>query len=292
MKHLLSVLPPFLALLVLGGGLLQAQQPQPQEALRDVVAQSYFLGVQCEPAPDYVKKHVLNVDHGLLVRAVVPNSPAAKAGIQQGAILLQANGKPLATPAALRQVVRNSQGKEIKLLLWQQGKKQQLAIKPKKLDFGVGAEFPWFPGGFPGWAVPPEIQMFSGMWGSSGKIPEDVSIRIEKPAGKPAHVRVQRGKEVWEAPLNQLNKLPREPRRWVRRLLGRGVFPFPEMPPAGMMTPPFSPEQMMPPMPQGFQQRLQRLNQRLQQLQKRLEQLERRLAPPAKKQPQEKSAAD
>ncbi len=275
-----------LAVMALGWSVLWAQQPAPPDLPQklprpqEAVSKSFFLGVQCEPAPQYVKKHVLNTDYGLLVRDVMPNSPAAKAGIQQGAILLQANGKPLATPAALQQAVQQSKGKPMKLLLWQQGKKQELLVQPKQLDWRrfprTATSLPQFPAFPPVWFMPPGMDFFPGTKGQP-KIPDDVSIRIEKPAGKPAQVRVQRGKEVWVAPLDQLHKLPPEPRRWIRRLLGTALsWPFEPMPMEQWEVPPFPPSAMPP----EFQQQLQQMNRRLQQLHKRLQQLEQRLQQP------------
>ncbi len=269
--------------LALGAGFALAQQqpepPGPQDRPPfpapgpEGSRPGYFLGVQCEPAPDYVKKHVLNTDHGLVVRMVIPDSPAAKAGIEQGAVLLQADETPLTTPEVLRRIIQASKGKPVKLLVWQRGKKKTLTVTPKQMDLFSQRpqELPWegvFPA--PPW---PGMEMF---FGPVGKIPDDVSIRIEKPAGKPAQVRVQRGKEVWVAPLKQLNKLPREPRRWVRALLAGVSMPWP-MPPAmdvpEMPLPPRGPEE-------DFQRQLERLRQQLQQMQRRLERLEHHRLPP------------
>ncbi len=284
MKVLASLPTAGLVLAALAAGALRAQQPATPDRPVEPAAR-YFLGVQCEPAPEYVKKHVLNTDHGLVVRVVLPDSPAAKAGVERGAILLRANDKPLTTPAVLRQVVQQSGGKEVKLLLWQQGKKQQLAVKPNKLDaiFGGFGQFP-FEAMQPPPGMPEPPMFVAGFWGLRGKIPADVAIRIEKPAGKPAQVRVQRGKEVWEAPLDELNKLPREPRNWVRRLLSRGIpgfFPgvFPEE-----FSPPSSafPEPALPPSKEvreqlnQLQQRLQRLERQLNLMRSRINRLERR----------------
>ncbi len=48
----------------------------------------------------------LSVDKGVILDSVAPNSPAANAGLQQGDVILAADGKPITTEADLRQAIQ------------------------------------------------------------------------------------------------------------------------------------------------------------------------------------------
>ena len=57
----------------------------------------YWLGVECLPVMPALRAQLnLPEKQGLLVAAVMPDSPAAKAGIKQHDVLLRVGEKPLA----------------------------------------------------------------------------------------------------------------------------------------------------------------------------------------------------
>jgi serine protease Do len=61
--------------------------------------------------------------HGVLVSDVVPKSPAEKAGLQRGDIIVKVEGEAVETPGALRnRVALRGSGTEVKLELWRAGR--------------------------------------------------------------------------------------------------------------------------------------------------------------------------
>ncbi len=69
-----------------------------------------------------------------LVQNVEPLSPASKAGLRPGDVILAADGKPLASFEALRTVVLASGGRSIPLEVWRDGATQVLPITPTERD--------------------------------------------------------------------------------------------------------------------------------------------------------------
>lgn len=74
-----------------------------------------------------------------LVQGVEPLSPASEAGLRPGDLILEADGKPLASFEELRAVVLASGGRTIPLLVWRDGVRVQLDITPKERDTEDGA---------------------------------------------------------------------------------------------------------------------------------------------------------
>jgi serine protease Do len=66
---------------------------------------------------------------GALVTAVTPNSPAQKAGVQPGDVIVAFNGKPIATSAELTLAVADVRpGDSAQLKVWRKGKEQSLTV--------------------------------------------------------------------------------------------------------------------------------------------------------------------
>ena len=91
-----------------------------------------FLGVTIQPVePAMAKAFGLSHGGGALVGDVTPNSPAAKAGLQRGDVILQLNGQPISGPEDLSvhvaelapgsvahlQIFRNGQQKDVDVTL-------------------------------------------------------------------------------------------------------------------------------------------------------------------------------
>jgi regulator of sigma E protease len=69
---------------------------------------------------------------GVMVRAIVDNSPAAEAGIQPGDIILEVNGQPIHSSADLSNMVNSvEQGTEISLTLLRDGQEVPKTVKTK-----------------------------------------------------------------------------------------------------------------------------------------------------------------
>ena len=184
---------------------------------------------------------------GLLVVSVVPDSPAAKAGIVRHDVLLRAGDKPLADPRQLVQAIEATKEGKLKIELLHDGKPKTVEVTPAKRP-----EEARRPGGEKSAADWETMQNWlQGMW-SNGEgggdglgplkfriirpgaivpgdvlvtepLPPNMSIVITKEGDHPAKIVVKRGNEKWELTEKELDKLPADVRPHVERLLGRGL---------------------------------------------------------------------
>jgi S1-C subfamily serine protease len=73
--------------------------------------------------------------NGVIVVRVLPNTPAAIAGIRRGDVVTQINGQPVKTAEDLQNLVENSRiGQSLKVQIQRGNQTQQLAIKPAELQ--------------------------------------------------------------------------------------------------------------------------------------------------------------
>jgi regulator of sigma E protease len=73
-----------------------------------------------------------------LVSGVEPLSPASRAGLRRGDVILEADGRPLAAFAELRDTVLASEGRTIPLRVWRDGAEIALEITPLERDIEDG----------------------------------------------------------------------------------------------------------------------------------------------------------
>ena len=112
-----------------------------------------FLGVETSSVPPVVCDQLaLAKGFGLVVDYVVPDSPAAAAGIQQNDILKMLNDQILTEPDQLSKLVRSySEGTNITFTVLRKGQEQKISVKlakkevpqrrsfgPRGRDFGLG----------------------------------------------------------------------------------------------------------------------------------------------------------
>jgi len=67
---------------------------------------------------------------GLLVRTVVPNSPAANAGLQVCDVIVRANDKPLSSANDWSKAIKNSHGKSLAIVVLRDKKELNLTLTP------------------------------------------------------------------------------------------------------------------------------------------------------------------
>lgn len=98
-----------------------------------------FLGVISSETPDMLAEHLdLKQGEGVVVRSVVPDSPAAKAGVSLNDIITKVSGEPVGTPVEIsKQIGTHKPGDTITLELIHKGKPAKvdvtLGIKPAEL---------------------------------------------------------------------------------------------------------------------------------------------------------------
>jgi hypothetical protein len=239
---------------------------------------------------------------GLLVANVMPESPAAKAGLKQHDILLKANNKELHEMKDLVDLVMSEGPKkgQITLEVLRHNKRETLNLKPEERPANVqmpqgvaGAEGGSFGMGGPGFPGMPEqfMQQFGGQFPEFrnlgpgvilrgegqgvGSMPNGVSISIQKQNDQPTHITVTRGKDKWEITGDDpesLKKLPDDLRPFVERMLhGGGIV-------GGGVGGVFHGSQGFQPQGPGNGPEVAgRLRDRLEQMEKRLDDMQRRL---------------
>src|ERR1700676_491838 len=105
-----------------------------------------FLGVETSTVPSVVADQLgLAKGFGLVVDYVVPDGPAAAAGVQQNDILKMLNDQILTEPDQLAKLVRSySEGTNITLTVLRKGQEQKITVKltkkevPQRPEFGPG----------------------------------------------------------------------------------------------------------------------------------------------------------
>jgi hypothetical protein len=95
-----------------------------------------FLGVETSQVPTVVSEQLgLTKGLGLVVDYVVPNSPAASAGVQQNDILKMLNDQILMEPTQLRKLLQTfSEGTEVTLTILRKGQEQKITVKLVKKE--------------------------------------------------------------------------------------------------------------------------------------------------------------
>jgi serine protease Do len=95
-----------------------------------------FLGVETSQVPTVVSEQLgLSKGLGLVVEYVVPNSPAATAGIQQNDILKMLNDQILIEPSQLRKLLQTfSDGTDVTLTVLRKGQEQKVTVKLTKKE--------------------------------------------------------------------------------------------------------------------------------------------------------------
>src|SRR5881392_515891 len=110
-----------------------------------------FLGVETSQVPDVVSEQLgLVKGLGLVVEYVVPDSPAASAGIQQNDILKMLNDQILVEPSQLRKLLQTfADGTDVTLTILRKGQEQKVTVKvakkemPQHHSMGMGENHDW-----------------------------------------------------------------------------------------------------------------------------------------------------
>jgi len=97
-----------------------------------------FLGVQMQPLTPEVKQRLrVSTEAGVVVTEVVPNSPAAKAGLKPDDVITALNDKAVRDPAQLREVIQEI-GPDLDVTIKIARGDQQLSLNAKLGEAGLG----------------------------------------------------------------------------------------------------------------------------------------------------------
>ena len=102
----------------------------PALAASSTTAGKGWLGVSTQPTDADLKKGLDLTQDGLLVNQVTRESPADRAGLKKGDVILSYNSRSVSTPEQLRDLVRNTApGRSVALGLWRDGARKSIDVK-------------------------------------------------------------------------------------------------------------------------------------------------------------------
>ncbi|MGH7309416.1 MAG: Do family serine endopeptidase, partial [Candidatus Rokuibacteriota bacterium] len=89
-----------------------------------------WLGVSLQPlTPELAASFGVKDGKGAVVTEVVPESPAAKAGLQQGDVIVEVNGKKIENPGGLARVIALAPpGRDARLTVWRARQERSLSV--------------------------------------------------------------------------------------------------------------------------------------------------------------------
>lgn len=214
----------------------------------------YWIGVECSPMTGELREDPDSPERrGILVGGVMPDGPAAKAGIEPGDVILEAGKKPVAKIQDLIDAIEDVGQDELSLKIDRDGKVKKITVTPaKRPQRHFGRHFVPIPGD------PDSEQLkrwFGRMWpgadgsgadgpGANGPgsmqfrfihpgtilppgasvhppLPKDMTVVITKTGSEPATVVIEQGDDRWEVTEEKLGELPQKVRVHAERMLGR-----------------------------------------------------------------------
>jgi len=217
-----------------------SQAPAPASPSASDVG-DWWLGVQCRPVDEALGAQLgLAEAQGLIAEKIVPESPAAKAGLRRHDILVTAGGKTLKAAPDLIAAVNAVDGKDLVVEYLRNGRKDKVTLQPQRrpewarsarmaqesqllrkwlqqfqsADPGSPLRFRFI---HPGAILPGDAPSYP-------PLPENVSITITKRGSEPAKVVVTRDEKKWEAAENELDKLPKDLAPYAKGMLGRSFL--------------------------------------------------------------------
>ncbi len=218
------------------------------------IRSEYWLGLfASHPSPALQAQLKLPKDQGLVVESLLPDGPAAKAGLQQHDILLNGNDKPLTGLHDLVKLVDQVKGGKLTLDLLRAGKHETVIVMPAKRPANEPGEIgelwirdavtgssnvgPNFMGGGPlefrvirpGQILPPGGPLTSTPGGgpmtmeiivhATNTLADGSKVEITRHGADPAKVVVTHDKDKWEGTSGDLSKIPEKIRPEVEKLL-------------------------------------------------------------------------
>lgn len=134
---------------------------------------SSWLGVELhEVTSDTAKELKLPAERGVLLSSIVPDSPAAKAGLKENDVVTEINGQRVEGAAQFRRMIREiPAGRAAQITVWRDGRAQTVSVtlgkaEERRHSFKMFTPAPGAPGSFA--FTMPEIPMPPSMdWGGT-----------------------------------------------------------------------------------------------------------------------------
>ncbi len=120
-----------------------------------------FLGVYIQDlTPELAKRFGLKEPKGVLISDIMPNSPAAKAGLKKGDVIIRFNDKEVSDSWALRRLVASTPPRErVKIEIMRQGKNYTIWVTLGEYEKQAMSMEQW---GFKVQKIPPEVSKAAG----------------------------------------------------------------------------------------------------------------------------------
>lgn len=201
----------------------------------------YWIGVMCSPADESLRAQLnLTEPTGVVVVDLVPESPAAKSGLQKFDLILTAGDAKIDNGEALMEVVEKSGTQQLQLHVIRRGQPTTIDVTPAERQAAGPPVQPLAPAApqdawrllerFRGEGDGPVMRFFHpGVVlppGPEQKMPDNLNVRIEKHGNEPTKIHVEQDGKSWDVTEDKLGELPEETRGHVSRLLGRGPMLF------------------------------------------------------------------
>jgi hypothetical protein len=183
-------------------------------------------------------------DVGVLVENVVPESPAAKAGLRQHDVIVAVNGEPISDLRAVQKVIADGGDKAIDLKVIRLAKEESVKVTPEDRPADLAQTLPAGPGaGQPFGGQMPDIEallrqfqqgggpagvrvfgpgMIGGQALNLNEMPSGVSVSVARQGDGPAEITVKKGEETWTLKSDDeeaIKKLPEDVRPFVEQML-------------------------------------------------------------------------
>ncbi len=120
-----------------------------------------YIGVILDEVDDALAAQLGLEDRGIVVREVIEDSPAEKAGVREWDIITEAAGKPVSSAKDLQRLLSGmKEGDRLELTLLRGGKRTSLTVIPEKREgdgpFVLDDHEIHLPGGFGSWVFDPD----------------------------------------------------------------------------------------------------------------------------------------
>jgi serine protease Do len=122
-----------------------------EQSMHGFFGGSSWLGVETiEVTADKVKQLKLPAEHGALLGKIIPDSPAAKAGLKENDVVTEINGQRIEGTAQFRRMIREiPAGRSTQLTVWRDGRSQNLNVTLGKSEARLAIQQPQgIPGNF------------------------------------------------------------------------------------------------------------------------------------------------